>query len=55
MDGGPAADAGAVHSEPLFKGGLFQFMNRIRHVLPQARQVGEAKIDDLDVIGCCKL
>ena len=55
MDGGPTADAGAVHSKPLFKRCLFQFMDWIGNVVPQARQVCEAKIDHLDVVGCCKL
>ena len=30
-------------------------MDRIGNVVPQARQVCEAKINHFDIIGCCKL
>src|SRR5260370_37066619 len=43
VDRRPAANGRAVHAEAFFEGILGQLVDRIRNVLPQAWQVGEAE------------
>jgi hypothetical protein len=50
VDGGPAADTGAVHTEAFFEAALFELADRIGDVVLQARDVGEAEIDLLHVV-----
>src|SRR5260370_19832141 len=53
MDGGPAADAGAVHAEAFFKAALIQLIDGVRHVMLQAGYVCESQVQLFSVVSLC--
>src|SRR5260370_33719740 len=55
VDRRPAANGRAVHAEAFFEGILGQLVDRIRNVLPQAWQVGEAEVKDFGSVFLRKL
>jgi hypothetical protein len=50
VNGRPAPNGRAVHTEALFEGGFRQLVDGIRNVLPKARQVGESEVQHLDSV-----
>ena len=50
VNGRPAANGRAIHAEAFFKRGFRQLIDRIRNVMPQSRQVGEAQVKQLDPV-----
>src|SRR6185312_81303 len=45
VDGGPSADAGSVDAKAFSEGGLADFAHRVRDVVLEAGDVGEADVD----------
>ena len=50
VNGGPAANGGAIHAEALFKRIFRELVNGVGNVVPQAGEVGEAEVEQLDSI-----
>src|ERR1700756_989627 len=55
MDRSPTADGRTVHPEPFVKGCFRQLLDWVRNVMPQPRQVGEAEVENLNVVSSRKL
>ena len=50
VNGCPAANGRAVHAEAFLEGRLAQLIDRIRNVVPKSGKIGEAQVEDLDII-----
>jgi hypothetical protein len=51
VDGRPAANAGAIHAEPVFETAEIEFADRVRYVVLQARDIRESQVDLFRVVG----
>ena len=46
----PAANGAAVEAKALLERALFQFADRVADVLPEARKIGKAEVQDFCVV-----